>query len=121
MELLLLVVVGAVVFIAKTMGKLSSTSVEEEAGRTRGVMGEVFPTVEVLEPTPAPQRTKKKKEIVQKRHLKPEAKPSVAAKEPAPVVKAATEESVEKGYAIKDKSEIKKAIVYAEIFGKKYF
>ena len=49
MELILCLALGAVVYIIKVMGKLSSTNVGDNTENPKRVMGEAFPAIEVLE------------------------------------------------------------------------
>lgn len=115
----MLLAIGAVIYIIKVMSRLSSIAVADKALPRRGVMGEVFPTVEILEPEPVvPVQQKKKKPSA----AKPKAQPKTTARtaEKAPETAAAAP-ARENDYAIKNKSDAKRAIIYSEIFGKKYF
>lgn len=118
------IVIVAVVYIFSLMRKLSSTETDEEA-LPRGVMGEAFPTVETYKMEPQPfttQRDGRSKSKGQSRKKK-----SVQATIIAPPVDTAaqpveedTAASKKESFAIKSKSDAKRAIIYSEIFNRKY-
>lgn len=123
MEFVIFALLAAVVFVVKIMSGFSSSEARDDASLPRGVMGEAFPAVEPLEPVkPAvsPRVQARGKTTIDERNKKHNSAPSslkVATKQPAPV----SCESEKSGYAIKNKNDVKKAIVYAEVFNKKYF
>ena len=110
---------AVVVVIVKTV---NSTKTGKSEGK--GVAGEVFPSVEPLEPVAEPSASAKKprKGVEQQKPAHRSASPSPAvqgevsgANEPAPAGNA------KKGrFAIKDKSDAKRAVIYSEIFNRKY-
>lgn len=115
MDALIVVVLIAVAYIFNLMRKLSSTETEESE-LPRGAMGEPFP---VLEPERVtrhkPKKTQRAKE------------PNRQVQKPEPVTlvnEPATEETMpadkKESFAIKNKSEAKRAIIYYEIFNRKY-
>lgn len=116
MEELIAVAVVAVVYIIRLMSKLSSTEATEDK-QPRGALGEVFPMLEALaqEPVEHPQKQKSTKKqvrttapVVEKASM---SRPSVT--EPVAVDK-------KERFTIKGKSDAKKAIIYSEIFNRKY-
>lgn len=124
MEILFVVVAVVVVFIVKTMSGLSADATAKEAKQFKKVLQEQFPEVEVLEKAeeykiPVPNKETVKPQPVKKKSTPLQAKRSEGerAVPQAPVVK---NEEKKNGYALKNKSDIKKAIISAEIFNKKY-
>ena len=124
MEILFVVVAVVVVFIVKTMSGLSADATAKEAKQFKKVLQEQFPEVEVLEKAeeykiPVPNKETVKPQPVKKKSTPLQAKRSEGerAVPQAPVVK---NEEKKNGYALKNKSDIKRAIISAEIFNKKY-
>lgn len=124
MDILIGIVIVAVVYIFSLMRKLSSTETDEEA-LPRGVMGEAFPTVETYKMEPQPFTTQRNSRSKSKGQLR--KKKSVQATIiPPPVDTAAqlveedTAASKKESFAIKSKSDAKRAIIYSEIFNRKY-
>ena len=124
MEIIFVVVAVVVVFVAKMMSGLSAGATAKEAKQFKKVLQEQFPEVEVLEKAeeykiPVPNKETVKPQPVKKKSTPLQAKRSEGerAVPQAPVVK---NEEKKNGYALKNKSDIKKAIISAEIFNKKY-
>ncbi len=124
MEIIFVVVAVVVVFVAKMMSGLSAGATAKEAKQFKKVLQEQFPEVEVLEKAeeykiPVPNKETVKHQPVKKKSTPLQAKRSEGehAVPQAPVVK---NEEKKNGYALKNKSDIKKALIAAEIFNKKY-
>ena len=107
LSILVLAVIYSVVFVVKS---LTSKNPGVEA---KPLMGEVFPEIKIYG-EPLQQR-----EEVPQIPVKKELKTETAARQPAPAV--ATPAVEKKGkFAIKGRSEAKKAFIYSEIFNRKY-
>lgn len=122
MEALFMVLLAGVVYVVSAMRKLSST--ETEGGRLpRGVMGEAFPAIEPVEDEPIvveqPRPRKRKNRAPAPRPVQTASAASSAAVTPSPAAKEAPAPQKER-FAIKTKSDAKKAIIYSEIFNRKY-
>ena len=124
MDIIIGIVIVAVVYIFSLMRKLSSTDAEEST-LPRGVMGEPFPTVEPYKMEPQPFT--EQHPVTPKSKGKSRKKKSVQATIIAPPVDTApqpveedTAASKKEGFAIKSKSDAKRAIIYSEIFNRKY-
>ena len=121
MEIVIAIVVMAVIYIVKVMFGLEKTNSADGEPLPRKAMSEPFPAVELLEPEtkPAPQPAKKRVSPspsiapAQVRSQKSEPKPEYKTAEPVA-------EPEKANGVFKDKSEIKKAIIYSEIFNRKY-
>ncbi len=124
MDIIIGIVIVAVVYIFSNLRKLSSTDAEEST-LPRGVMGEPFPTVEPWEMEPQP--------FTEQHPVTPKSKGKSRKKKPAqppfsvPPVKTAVppadedvSASKKESFAIKTKSDAKRAIIYSEIFNRKY-
>lgn len=124
MDIIIGIVIVAVVYIFSNIRKLSSTDAEEST-LPRGVMGEPFPTVEPWEMEPQPFT--EQHPVTPKSKGKSRKKKSVQATIIAPPVDTAaqpveedTAASKKESFAIKSKSDAKRAIIYSEIFNRKY-
>ena len=124
MEIIFVVVAVVVVFVAKMMSGLSAGATAKEAKQFKKVLQEQFPEVEVLEKAEEYKIPVPNKETVKPQPVKKKSTPLQATRSEgeravpqAPVVK---KEEKKNGYALKNKSDIKKAIISAEIFNKKY-
>lgn len=124
MDIIIGIVIVAVVYIFSNIRKLSSTDAEEST-LPRGVMGEPFPTVEPWEMEPQPFT--EQHPVTPKSKGKSRKKKSVQATIIAPPVDTAaqpveedTAASKKESFAIKTKSDAKRAIIYSEIFNRKY-
>lgn len=117
MEFIFAMLIVAAIYIIPLMRKLSSTEVED-SDLPRSIMGDAFPAIEVVDereqPAPRPkQKTTKKAHA----SYKPAAPIAAAADEPV-VQEPAPEKK--NHFAIKSKSDAKRAIIYSEIFNRKY-
>ncbi|MBQ8365183.1 MAG: hypothetical protein IJX41_04800 [Bacteroidaceae bacterium] len=124
MDIIIGIVIVAVVYIFSNIRKLSSTDAEEST-LPRGVMGEPFPTVEPWEMEPQPFT--EQHPVTPKSKGKSRKKKSVQATIIAPPVDTAAQPANEdvsaskkESFAIKTKSDAKRAIIYSEIFNRKY-
>lgn len=109
LSILVLAVIYSVVFVVKS---LTSKNPGVEA---KPLMGEVFPEIKIYG-EPLQQR-----EDVPQTPVKKIVKTEVASRQPAPTVTTPAVEKKGHGkFAIKGKSEAKKAFVYSEIFNRKY-
>ncbi len=118
MEVLVLLAIAAVVWVASLMMKLSSTDVDAGENIPQGSFGEAFPEVEILSPVQEPVKRQATDVKKNQKVKKPETHRTIAQPVAEPIVEHKKEKSI---YAVKDKSDAKKAVIYAEIFGKKYF
>lgn len=118
MEQLIVVAIIAVVYIIRLMSKLSSTEVVEKE-TSRGALDEVFPVLEVKaeEFVEHPHKQKKSQKRV-RNTASVEKKASVP--DISPMLKEPVVAEKKERFTIKSKSEAKKAIIYSEIFGRKY-
>lgn len=126
MEIIFVVVAVVVVFVVKMMSGLSAGATAKEAKQFKKVLQEQFPEVEVLEKAEEYKIPVPNKETVKPQPVKKKSTPLQATRSEgeravpqAPVVKK-EEKKKRDGYALKNKSDIKKAIISAEIFNKKY-
>ena len=124
MEIIFVVVAVVVVFVAKMMSGLSADATAKEAKQFKKVLQEQFPEVEVLEKAeeykiPVPNKETVKPQPVKKKSTPLQAKRSEGERA-VPQVPVVKNEEKKNGYALKNKSDIKKAIISAEIFNKKY-
>lgn len=88
----------------------------------RGVMGEAFPAIEPVEEPFVVEQPRPRKRKNSAPALRPVQKASVApsaAVAPSPAPKEAPAAPKER-FAIKTKSDAKRAIIYSEIFNRKY-
>ena len=88
----------------------------------RGVMGEAFPTIEPVEEpfvVEQPRPRKRKNSAPAPRPVQKASVAPSAAVTPSPDPKEAPAAQKER-FAIKTKSEAKRAIIYSEIFNRKY-
>lgn len=127
MKLFFMVLIAAVVYVVSVMRKLSSTETSDNK-LPRGIMGDDFPTIEPMEEDepfvmeqPQPKNNKKAVQelftnMSASAAKKATATTSATVAEPfddAPIAK-------KEHFAIKTKSDAKKAIIYSEIFNRKY-
>ena len=121
MEIIITLVIMAVIYIIKVMLGLEKGEPADRQQPPRRAMGEAFPVVEILEPEvkPIPKPAKKR---VQPSPSTPPAQVRNQKGEPKPEYKTAqpVAEPEKANGVFKDKSEIKKAIIYSEIFNRKY-
>ena len=109
LSLVVIAVIYSVVFVVKS---LTSKNPGVEA---KPMMGEVFPEIKIYGER-LPQH-----EEAPVRPVKKNVKMETAAKQPAAPVAVPAAEKKELGrYAIKGKSEAKRAFIYSEIFNRKY-
>lgn len=134
MDIIIIIVIIAVIYIYSIVKKLSS--IGDNAGNMpRGVMDEVFPPIEPMnedndaredEPAMQPANAVQKETFSKEQPSKAASIASIIAavndakKEPLSVNKNPVEQTKKDGFAIKDKSDAKRAIIYSEIFNKKY-
>lgn len=123
MEILLTLLLVGVAYVVSAIRHMTPS---ETGGNKlpRGVMGEAFPTIEPVEEEepfvveqPRPQE-RKKTAPASRSVRKTSAAPS-AAVAPSPAPKEAPAAQKER-FAIKTKSDAKRAIIYSEIFNRKY-
>lgn len=115
MEIIITLVILAVVYIIKVMLGFEKREPAGKQQPPRKAMGEVFPVVEILEPTVKPRPAKKRVQPAEKVR-----KPAVSTAASAPNATGQAPELCKKSGIFKEKSEIKKAIIYSEIFNRKY-
>lgn len=118
MDALIVVVLIAVAYIFNLMRKLSSTETDESE-LPRGVMGEPFPVLEPERVTKhKPKKTKKAKDT-HRQVQQPEPAASITTVNEFGAEEAMSADKKE-SFVIKNKSEAKRAIIYYEIFNRKY-
>lgn len=122
MELLLTLLLVGVAYVVSAIRHMTPS---ETGGNKlpRGVMGEAFPTIEPVEekePLSWSGRAPERGKTVCRLHApcKASVAPS-AAVAPSPAPKEAPAAQKER-FAIKTKSDAKRAIIYSEIFNRKY-
>lgn len=123
MELLLtLLLVG----VACVVSAIRHMTPSETGGNKlpRGVMGEAFPTIEPVEEeepfvVEQPRPRKRKNSAPAPRPVQKASAAPSAAVAPSPAPKEAPAAQKER-FAIKTKSDAKRAIIYSEIFNRKY-
>lgn len=122
MDIFILILAGAIVFTLKMVFNIEEPHPSTKANKPRGFVGEAFPTIEEyeepddpvikVEPVVTRAQAPKKQQPPKRGTMAQRVTKSVEA----PVV----EEKSENPYSLKDKSDIKKAIIYSEIFNRKY-
>lgn len=119
MNIIIYIVLAAIVFVVHLMRKLSADDTMPQEQAPRQAMPEAFPTIEIL-PRPTEEPVQKPAARVHK--SRPETHKPVAQglqEAAAPAPKQQTEKQRGR-YAIKSKSDAKRAIIYHEIFNRKY-
>ena len=119
MNIIIYIALAAIVFVVHLMRKLSADDTMPQEQGPHQAMPEAFPTIEIL-PRPAEEPVPKPAARVQK--PRPETHKPVAQglqETAAPAPKQQTEKPSGR-YAIKSKSDAKRAIIYHEIFNRKY-
>lgn len=116
------IIIPFLVVVAVVLKAINLTKTGKNEGKE--VAGEVFPSVEPLEPVAGPSAPAKKprKGVEQQKPAHRSASPSPAVQgQPTGTNEPAPAGNAKKGrFAIKDKSDAKKAIIYSEIFNRKY-
>lgn len=124
MDIFILILAGAIVFTLKFIFSINEPHPTTKANKPRGYVGEAFPTIVVYEEPGEP--VMKVEPVVTRaqaarRQPQPVSKHETMSKRDVkPVEAPVVEEKSENLYALKDKSDIKKAIIYSEIFNRKY-
>ncbi|MBO5263840.1 MAG: hypothetical protein J6B18_06260 [Bacteroidaceae bacterium] len=124
MDIFILILAGAIVFTLKFIFSIDKPHPTTKANKPRGYVGEAFPTIVVYEEPGEPvmkvepvvtraQAARRQPQPVSKRE-------TMSKRDVKPVEAPVVEEKSENQYALKDKSDIKKAIIYSEIFNRKY-
>lgn len=126
MEIFVTILIAAVVFTLKTVLNIDEPDTTTKGNRVpRRIVGEPFPAVEPLgeEPVAVEQSAKVEQLLTALQGAKRQPAPkrvSKAQRVTATLETPVEEEKKENPYALKDKSDIKKAIIYSEIFNRKY-
>lgn len=124
MEIFIAILVAAVVFVVKMILKMDEPDTSTKANRIpRKAVGEPFPSIEPLEEFPMVVEPAAEQFLSNLQAKKKQPAPKRASKAQRMTAAVATpveEVKKENPYALKDKSDIKKAIIYSEIFNKKY-
>lgn len=123
MELLLTLLLVGVAYVVSAIRHMTPS---ETGGNKlpRGVMGEAFPAIEPVEEeepfvVEQPRPRKRKNSAPAPRPVQKASVAPSAAVEPSPAPKEAPAAQKER-FAIKTKSDAKRAIIYSEIFNRKY-
>lgn len=118
----LILVVGVVVFKlvagARSASAQNNDAPDDEQGEVveKPFIGENFPTIEIV---PEPRKPKKEQQKPRKRQKEIKQKP-VAPVAPVDAVEEHSSVPAKERIRIKTKSDAKRAIIYSEIFNKKY-
>lgn len=118
-----MLLVAGVVYVISALRHMP-TSETGESKLPRGIMGEAFPTIELVEEdepivVEQPRPRKRKNRAPAPRPVQTASAASSAAVTPSPAAKEAPAPQKER-FAIKTKSDAKRAIIYSEIFNRKY-
>lgn len=119
MDILIWIFIAGVVFVISTMRKLYSTAPPPDDELSGEIVDEAFPVFEALAPQTTTRKKKKRKVIAEPSNTVALRSAVVDEKTDKPQREQKTD--AQERVAIKTKSEAKRAIIYAEIFNRKYF